>query len=193
MNQEEFDGLGALLSETKKKLDTLELVQSEAYDAAVREHLMVNDQVDYSLLNQSSVQEVFADSYNDRILTAAKSALGVTEDKGPLENAMLVKGYTGMNPDKILVDLAERGENYTKQAHSNIITRVKREQEVEYKPALFENFKIADIGDAVGHMGVGEYVNASRLDRANAIALIQQYFQTGLTRTMVENKPFYIP
>ena len=49
MNQEEFEQLGVLLNESKKKFDTAELEQSEAYDLAVRTFLMDDNNIQRGL------------------------------------------------------------------------------------------------------------------------------------------------
>ncbi|MBW2977012.1 hypothetical protein KY347_06210 [Candidatus Woesearchaeota archaeon] len=192
MKEEEFEAMKVLLNKKRKLLDTTELVHSETYDKVVRE--LLSDEggnIDYEKLKDTQVQQKFADKLKDHYLKAAREALGVKEEKGEFEDELLLEAYHGVTSQFFRDQISAKKHKYTKQEHSGIVEELKKEQDKKLTPLVYSKFKEEDIKDAIKYMKV-DYINPKKLTRAEAIGLLGQYHETGLTSKMVEGERYYI-
>lgn len=191
MDKAQFEAIKELLGKKKKLLDTTTQVHSEVYDQTVRELLTVDGKVDFSLLDEIDMQEKFAEMLKAKYLVAARKNLGVKDEKGELEDEQLLTAYIGATSATLKQNVGDSGSGYNKKAHSDLAEGLRSSQDQSLTGVVYKDFKQGDIGDAIKHIGADGFVYSSKLDRPEAIRLIEQHNTGGLTEKMVKGRHYH--
>lgn len=193
MDEKEFKAIAELLKKKDILLDTTELVHSEAYDKAVRALLTDDDgKVDYGKLKDIDTQSKFTDELKSHYLEAARDALGVSDEKGELEDELLLKAYIGVTSDYFRDQISKKRHKYTKGEHSGVVAKLIEEQDQELKPIAFRKIKEKHIPDVVREMKAEGYIDADKIRLQEAIELLDLYYRTGtISEKMVEGTVYH--
>ena len=194
MNKKEFDAMKQLFEKKNKLLDTTEVVHSEVYDQAVREVLTDKDgKVDYNMLKDIGIQDKFSNKLKDLYAQAARKGLGIKENKkGEFEEELLIKAYIGVTSETIRGHVSKKRHNYTKAAHSGLVTELKENQDQELTPIVYSKLKTKDIPSVIKNIpGADKYIDHTKIRREEVMGILQQHYLTGLTEKHVEGQPYH--
>jgi len=179
MDHKEFEEMKKLFEKKKMLLDTTALVHSEAYDKAVREHLMDGDQVDYGKLKDSATQLKFVDKMAAHYLEVARKNLGATK-KGDFEDEMLLSAYFGVTKSGLQTLVNEHRHLYNQDKHNEFVSELQKQQDQKLGGIVYRKLTTEHIPHLVEYVKAGEIVDHNKMQLQDAKALLNVYFNTGV-------------
>ena len=179
---EAFKKYKKLSKKAKKIIDTTNREHSRAYDAA--SELLEDEErhIDYEKLDDSKMQEKFAEKMADHYVSKAKQALKSTiSGKDEFENAMLTEAYAGVTLHELKQYIGEEGKEFTLDTfHKKYRPGFERKISKNLTAAARSHLKEEHIPGIVKLTKSEEFIDANKLTLEEAIGILDIYHESGV-------------
>lgn len=153
-----------------------------AYDKALDDVLTKDGQVDMELLEDTKIQDKFANVMADHYLSKAKKLFKTKEDAkfDDLEKELLLNAYAGTTKDQLRRLVKEHKKGFTfEHFYGKEVPEMAKQIKHNLKMAASSHITEESLDDILKYTGADKYLNKDILERDHGIMLLDIYKQVG--------------
>jgi hypothetical protein len=170
-----------LYKHSKKLIDTITHSHSQAYIKAVDEHLRDDKgQVDFDKLDDTRLQDKFADTMKDFYIEKARDYLKVSGgDLDEVQKNMLMQAYSGISDSALRDQIRKSGSDFTHQAMDSVKANIRRGLEERLYGIASKDLSQEHVEDIIKYVGVANKVDYKLISFEEAKDLLEAHHIDG--------------
>ncbi|MBI2133900.1 hypothetical protein HYU11_04415 [Candidatus Woesearchaeota archaeon] len=162
-------------------IHTIELHHHDAYITAAKKHLSDGNVIDYSRLEDTAIQDKFAQEMTDFYVEKAKTYFGISPDKAldDQQIEMLLLAYAGITKSNLFELTRRYGEDFTLRAYRGQIDQVQEAIAKRMLPLAETHIKDEHKAGIIKEMSLEDKIDASKITTPQLAGLMHEYHGKG--------------
>ncbi|HLC80328.1 MAG TPA: hypothetical protein VJG31_01005 [Candidatus Nanoarchaeia archaeon] len=181
-----------LQKKADQMLTTMHRHHRGAYDKAIDDVLTKDGQVDMELLEDSKIQDKFANVMADQYISKAKKLFKTGDDAkfDDLEKELLMNAYTGTTKTQLLHLVKTHKKGFTfEHFYGKEVPGMTKKIKDNLDAAASSHITEESLDDILKYTGADKHIKKDILERGHGIALLDIYKQMGtISPKMIEDQ-----